>query len=233
MAIGPVPDSSSFNLDLDEVIQAATERLLLPPEIGHDIAKCRRAVQLCFARLATTGLNLWTVELATLPLVALQPDYLLDLDTLDVLEMVVRNTALSTATDIPVNRMARDDYHYLPNKLSAGEPRQIWVERTRDRPVLHVYPVPRLDSYELRYYRVRRFKDLGSPLDAIDIPPHWMGVVIAGVAYYLSLTHADVTEGTRAALKVDWNDEFATISPEDRDRGPMNVSIDLSAYMRP
>lgn len=233
MAVGPVPSTSNFTMDLDQVIAAAQERLRLPPEPGHDFQKSKRAVMFTFARLATAGLNRWTVEQVTRTLTINEPRYLLETDCLDVLEVAVRDTSLANPDDLMLERMSRDDYMMIPQKLRAGRPLQVYVERTRERPILHLYPVPQNSTFQLVYNRIRCFRDLGTPLDAIDVPNHWLGVIVAGVAYYLGLTKAELSTADREELRQGFEDEMKAISPEDRDRGPLTIALDLSDYFRP
>lgn len=232
MAVGPVSSTSAWTLDLDQVIAAAQERLRLPPEPGHDFQKSKRAVNFVFARLAASGLNRWTVDQETLALTANEPRYLLGTDCLDVLEVAVRDTAQAFRTDLMLERVSRDQYMTISNKLSPGRPSQVYVERTRERPILHLYPAPKISTFELVYNRIRCFRDLGSPLDAIDVPNHWLGVIVAGVAYYLGQTKAELTAGDRQELREAFEYEINCIAPEDRDRSPLTICLNLSDYYR-
>jgi hypothetical protein len=228
---GPVPTTSEWTLDLDEVINAASERLP-GPRRAIEIQTCRRAVQFCFSRFATIGLNLWTVEmLVSLQLEVNVASYTLPADTLDVLEMIYRDVSLSAPTEVAITRGSRDGYTLQPNKADTGPPSMAYLHRGRDNPTLYVWPAPDR-AYELRYNRVRMFRDTGNMLAGVDVPDRWLGVVVAGVAHYLGMTQDGITEEQLARLKNTFEDELMTISPEDRDRSVFKTEIDLATYYR-
>ena len=157
---------------------------------------------------------------------------MLPADTLDVLEIVYRDTSLSDPTDVEMTRGSRDGYTRQPNKLDTGPPAVAYLHRGRDNPVLYVWPTPDRATYEIRYNRIRMFRDLGNMLTGLDVPNRWLGIVVAGVAWYLGLTQEACSLDDRAALKATFEDELATISPEDRDRSVFRTEIDLSSYYR-
>lgn len=228
---GPVASTAVWALDTDQVLLAGVERLRRPAT-GYDIDKGIKALQFTFQRLATMGLNLWTIEKVVLDLTEDQPDYTLPADTMDVLEMVLRDASQANAKDIPVERMPRDTYAYIVNKAQAGDPSQAYVERNRDAPTLWLWPVPGRANLQLVYWRIRLFRDVGGMLDGLDVPTRWTNILVAGVAWYLSLTSPETTAADRAEHKAAFDEEIAVISPEDRDRGPFEVQIDLSSYYR-
>ena len=63
--------SDNFNLDMAEITEEAFERCGLEFRTGYDAKTARRSLNLLFAEWANRGLNLWTVEQITQPLVQL------------------------------------------------------------------------------------------------------------------------------------------------------------------
>ena len=227
-----VPSTATWTLDTDELISAAMERLRKPQEAGYDIKIARRSIQFTFAKLATMGINLATVDLETLDLSLGVVAYALPADTQDVLEMTYRDTAEGVPTDLMVTRISRDLYHYLPDKNSPGSPNQFFVDRQRDAPVLYIWMKPDRATYRLSYYRIRKFRDVGNMTDHLDVPTKWLGLLTAGVAMYIGKCTPDIAPDHRAELAADWQSELADILPEDSDRSPFHVDIDLSCYAR-
>jgi hypothetical protein len=219
-------------LDTDELISGAMERLRVPEQTAYSIRIARRAIQLTFAQLSTEGINMAQVEKQTLALALADVEYTLAADTQDILEVTYRDTSQADPTDLAVMRIARDEYHYIPDKLSPGRPTKFWLDRQLAAPVLRIWQAPDKATYQLDFYRIRRFRDVGGMTDNLDVPDRWLGLLIAGVAYYIGLTMPTLSQPARMELKEAWLDEMARILPEDRERSPMRLEPDLSCYAR-
>ena len=115
--------TTDFNLNLNELIEEAFERAGAQLRSGYDFRTARRSLNLMFAEWANRGINLWTVEQGTQNLVANQATYDLPVDTVDLMEHVIRtNAGTSTQTDIAISRISVSTYASLPNKTATGRP---------------------------------------------------------------------------------------------------------------
>jgi hypothetical protein len=123
--------TSSFNLDLNNIVEESFERCGLELRTGYDLKTARRSMNLLSIEWANRGLNLWTVEQGVIPLVTGQAIYPLPVDTIDLLDTVIRqyNGAPSTQIDINISRISEPTYMTIPNKLTTGRPIQLWVNR--------------------------------------------------------------------------------------------------------
>jgi len=123
--------ASSFNLDLSEIVEEAFERCGSELRTGYDLKTARRSLNLMFADWANRGVNMWTFEQGTIPLVQGQNTYALPDDTVDLLEHVIRTGAgaASTQADLTITRISVSTYATIPNKLQQARPIQIWVQR--------------------------------------------------------------------------------------------------------
>ena len=122
-----VSGSTDFNIDAAEVIQEAYERCGLQEITGKDLRTAVRSMNLLMAEWANRGLNLWTIQLGTQAMTASDPDYSLDTNIIDLLEVSIRD---SNNLDTSLARLSRADYHMLPNKSTTGKPSQFYFERT-------------------------------------------------------------------------------------------------------
>lgn len=122
---------TSFNLDLNEVVEEAFERAGSELRTGYDLRTARRSLNLLFADWANRGVNMWTFEQQTITLVTGQPTYALPDDTVDLLEHVIRTNANVTnnQADLTITRISVSTYATIPNKLIQGRPIQVWVQR--------------------------------------------------------------------------------------------------------
>jgi hypothetical protein len=123
--------STGFNLDLTELVEEAFERVGSEMRTGYDLRTARRSLNLLFADWANRGINMWTFEQGTIDLVQGLPTYALPLDTVDLLEHVIRTQPNQTATqaDLTITRISVSTYATLPNKLQQARPIQVWVQR--------------------------------------------------------------------------------------------------------
>lgn len=123
--------TAAFNLDLTELVEEAFERAGSELRTGYDLRTARRSLNLLFAEWANRGVNMWTFEQGTINLVQGLPTYALPLDTVDLLDHVIRTQANVTANqaDLTITRISVSTYATLPNKLQQARPIQVWVQR--------------------------------------------------------------------------------------------------------
>ena len=230
-----ISTNAEWTLDVDEICRAAFARIGGEQTVGYELKSARQALQFVFQRIMLRGVNLWTLELEVLALDAGQAvPITLGYDTVDILEAVYRDTTQTTVSDIPTQRIARSDYHHLPDKTTTGFPTLLAIDRQRDAPLLYVWPIPDKAGYQLRYWKVKRIRDIDSFVDNVDAPVRWIPTLVAGVAWYMSLERrAEMTMQDRQELKVKFETEFSEAWGEDRDNVPLRVVADLSAYARP
>jgi hypothetical protein len=122
---------STFNLDMNDLIEEAFERCGKELRTGYDFRTARRSLNLLTIEWANRGINLWTIEQGAIPMVTGQATYPLPVDTIDLMDTVVRtnNGVQSNQIDINISRISESTYMTLPNKLAQGRPIQVWVNR--------------------------------------------------------------------------------------------------------
>lgn len=122
--------TTSFNLDVNDLIEEAFERCGKELRSGYDFRTARRSLNLLTIEWANRGLNLWTVEQGVITMQTGQAMYPIPNDTIDLLDMVIRtNNGTSNQVDINISRIAEPTYMSLPNKLAQGRPIQVYVNR--------------------------------------------------------------------------------------------------------
>ena len=88
--------TTSFNLNIDEVIDEGYERCGLSTTSGYEMRSARRSLDLLFAEWGNRGIHLWKTELNEIPLVSGQAEYAVDADVNDVLEAYVSSSAAAS-----------------------------------------------------------------------------------------------------------------------------------------
>lgn len=211
--------TSSFNLDLTEIVEEAFERVGSEMRTGYDLRTARRSMNLMFADWANRGLNMFTYEQGSIPLVAGQATYTLPTDTVDLLEHVIRTGAGSAATqaDLTITRISVSTYATIPNKLQQARPIQVWIERL-NTPRITVWPVPdNTQPYVFVYWRLKRIQDAGNGVNTMDMPFRFLPCMVAGLAYYLALKVPGGAERL-GILKQQYDEAWQLASEEDREK---------------
>ena len=211
--------TSAFNLDLTEIVEEAFERVGSEMRTGYDLRTARRSMNLMFADWANRGLNMFTYEQGSIPLVAGQATYDLPTDTVDLLEHVIRTGAGSAATqaDLTITRISVSTYATIPNKLQQARPIQVWIERL-NTPRITVWPVPdNTQPYVFVYWRLKRIQDAGNGVNTMDMPFRFLPCMVAGLAYYLALKVPGGAERL-GILKQQYDEAWQLASEEDREK---------------
>lgn len=298
--------TSTFNIDLNEIVEEAFERCGAELRSGYDLRTARRSLNLLTIEWANRGINLWTIEEGQIPMVTGQGVYALPTDTIDLLDQVIRqNPGTTNQIDINISRISESTYSMIPNKLTQGRPIQVWINRqsgvpyivanklatdisstdttiTLDNtiglptngfisiglpvygqfetiyysningnqlincargqantlavshlagsgmgipnlPTVNVWPTPNApgNQYTLVYWRMKRINDAGTGVNVSAIPFRFIPVIVAGLAYYLSLKIQGTDPNRIAGLKADYEEQFKLAADEDREKAPV------------
>jgi hypothetical protein len=123
--------ATSFNPDFTEIAEEAWERAGREMRSGYDLRTARRSMNLMTIEWANRGLNMWTIEAGSFPLVQGLNTYPLPLDTIDLLDHVIRTggNSATTQADLSITRISVSTYATIPNKLTQARPIQVWIQR--------------------------------------------------------------------------------------------------------
>jgi hypothetical protein len=123
--------ATTFNLDLNNLIEEAFERCGQELRTGYDMRTARRSLNLLTVEWANRGINLWTIEQGQIEMITGQAIYPIPVNTIDLLDTVVRqnNGVASNQIDINISRISESTYSTIPNKLTNGRPIQMWFNR--------------------------------------------------------------------------------------------------------
>jgi hypothetical protein len=236
--------TASFNLDLNDICEEAFERAGSEVRTGYDFRTARRSLNLLTIEWANRGINLWTIEQGQIQLVTGQVTYTLPIDTIDLLDHVIRTNpgSVSNQTDINISRISESTYSTIPNKLAQGRPIQVWINRQSgattptgvNSPTINVWPSPNApdNQYTFVYWRLRRISDVGDGVNTQDIPFRFLPCMVAGLAYYLSVKLPNTDPQRIMGLKADYEEQFKLASEEDREKAPIRFVPRNMSYTR-
>jgi len=212
--------TTTFNLDLTELVEEAFERAGAELRSGYDLRTARRSLNLMFTDWANRGINMWTIEQDQIALVPGTGTYNLPNDTVDIIEHVIRTGAGDSATqaDLSTSRISVSTYASIPNKLTTGRPIQVYVDRVSPTPTVNLWPVPdTAQPYTLVYWRLRRIQDAGNGANTMDVPFRFLNCMVAGLAYMISMKVAGGLDRV-GLLKQQYDEAWELAATEDRDK---------------
>ena len=200
--ISPTSETTSFNPQIDEIIEEAYERTgVLGTRTGYQLRSARRSLNILFQEWQNRGVHLWKIKLAKVPLVQGQAEYTFASDTenfpndiSDVLEAFYRNNSTpATPQDIALTKIDRSTYSQTPNKLTQGTPSQYYVDRKLN-PSIFLYTTPSSSvsstttpsSFQFCFYYLAKIQDVGAYNHTSDVVNRFYPCMMSGLAYYLS-----------------------------------------------
>jgi len=155
--------------------------------VQEHMETARMATNLLLARWSNQGVNLWAVDLETVPLVQGTSTYSVPADTVMILDAYITIAQGNSNTDRIILPVSRTEYASYPNKEQQGFPTTYWFDRLLD-PTITLWPVP--DGGEastLKYYRVRRLQDASyTGGQNVEIPYLWLEAFAYGLATRLA-----------------------------------------------
>ena len=223
-----VSGSKDFELDVADYVEEAFERCGLELRTGYDLKTANRSLNLMLAEWANRGLNQWTINQKTLPMVKDTTSYTIDTTnptaTIDVLDVFIRETMGGVSTDVPLTRMSRSEYANLSTKTSTGKPNQYFVDK-QINPTITVWPAPdQTSKYDLYLNVLSRMDDADAGANTLQVPFRFYPCLAAGLAYYIALKRAPEKV---AMLKQLYEEEFERALSQDQDRVSFRVAPDL------
>lgn len=225
--------TQAFNLDLNDIIEEAYERCGVELRTGYEMRTARRSLNLLTIEWANRGINLWTIEQGSIPLVQGTATYDLPVDTIDLLDSVVRTGTGANQTDINISRISVSTYATIPNKNAQGRPIQVWIDRQSgatepttgiNYPTINVWPAPdQSNFYTYIYWRLKRIQDAGNGTTTQDIPFRMLPCLIAGLAFYLAMKIPEALPRLEM-LKAAYEEQWMLASSEDREKASLRLA---------
>jgi hypothetical protein len=225
--------TQAFNLDLNDIIEEAYERCGVELRTGYEMRTARRSLNLLTIEWANRGINLWTIEQGSIPLVQGTIAYNLPVDTIDLLDSVVRTGTGANQTDINISRISVSTYATIPNKNAQGRPIQVWIDRQSgatepttgiNYPTINVWPSPdQSNFYTYVYWRLKRLQDAGNGTNTQDIPFRMLPCLIAGLAFYLAMKIPEALPRLEM-LKAAYEEQWLLASSEDREKASLRLA---------
>lgn len=222
----------NFSLSNGESVISAFERVNVKlPELRQEHwLTARRELNLLFIEWNNKQVNLWKVELDTIPLVSGTATYTLPQKTILVLDGYITTNAGSQygQNNRYITQLSRTEFSSLSNPNTPGPPTQYWFNR-QITPTITFWPVPDSNGpYTFGYYRAVQIQDANLPAGGTpDLPERWLDALVAGLAHRLSRTYAPNLEALR---KQDAMDAWTVAASQDIEVVNLSLSPPLQRY---
>lgn len=192
----------------------------------------RMSANLLCANWSNRGVNLWAVDLITVPLVQGQSTYSVDSNTVMILDAYMET---DNGGGQPIDRIimpiSRTEYASYPNKEQEGFTTTFWFDRLIS-PTITLWPVPDGQSAQyLKYYRVRQIQDAQiSNATQVEIPYLWMDAFAYGLASRLAV----IWSPDKVAMMKPLADEAYQVAAEQNiEQAQQYISPQIMGYYRP
>jgi len=198
--------------------------------VQEHMQTARMATNLLLARWSNQGVNLWAVDLETVPLVQGTSTYNVPADTVMILDAYITIAQGNSNTDRIILPISRTEYASYPNKEQQGFPTTYWFDRLLD-PTITLWPVP--DGGEastLKYYRVRRIQDANYTAgQTVEIPYLWL----EAFAYGLATRLAQVWSPEKVQIMKPFADEaYQIAADQNTEYVSQYISPQIQGYFR-
>jgi hypothetical protein len=199
--------------------------------LQEHLESARMAANMLCARWSNQGVNLWNVDLVTVPLVTGQSSYSVQSNTVVILDAYLTSDASGANIDRIILPISRTEYASYPNKEQQGFPTVFWFDRLL-QPTVTIWPVPNTDNgpQYLKYYRVVQLQDSAlSNGTTVDVPYLWLEAFAYGLAYRL----AQIWSPTMAqTIKPMADESYQIAADQNVETAQQYISPMISGYFR-
>jgi hypothetical protein len=181
-------------------------------------------------RWSSQGVNLWAVDLQTIPLKQGCSTYKVPANTIVMLDAYIVQSNGSQNIDRLILPISRTEYASYPNKAQQGFPTTYWFDRLLS-PTVTVWPVPDGNECAFRYYRVRQIQDAAlADGSQVEVPYYFLEAFAYGLAQRLAMVWAP---DKVAMLKPMADESYDIASRQNIETAQQYISPVIAGYYRP
>ena len=219
--------TTSFNLDVDEIIEQAVDSLGGDNQAGIDTEKARRTLNLVLIMLQNKNIPLSKLDYTSQALTQDVATYTLDPSIVDVLECSISNDTY----DLEIERLGMKEWQRFPVKTQTGRPVQYITERDSDAVDVTLWPIPNTNDYTAKFLVSKKVEDISASFQKVDISTRYLPLLVAWLAYELSKQKQGVGDDIKNRLKMDYIELLPDTFEEDRERVDYQVRLGgISGY---
>lgn len=198
--------------------------------LQEHMESARMSANMLLGRWSSQGVNLWCVDLESIPLVQGTATYSVPSNTVVMLDAyIVQNTG-GAAINRLILPISRSEYASYPNPQQQGFPTTYWFDRLLS-PTVTLWPVPDGGETSFNYYRVRQIQDSEFVNgQQVEIPYYFMEAFAFGLAQRLAMIWAP---DKVAMLKPLADESYDIAARQNVETAQQYISPMVSSYFRP
>lgn len=198
--------------------------------LQEHMESARMAANLLLGRWSSEGVNLWMVNLQTIPLVAGQAEYSVPANNIVMLDTYIETV---DGAGNPIDRLilpvSRTEYASYPNKDQEGFPTTYWQNRLINSTVT-LWPVPDGTQTSLKFYQVCQIDDADfTNGQTVNVPVYFLEAFAFGLAQRLAMMWA--TDKV-AMLKPLADESYSIAIQQNVETAQQYISPQISGYFR-
>ena len=190
----------------------------------------RMAANMMLGRWSSEGVNLWAVDLQSIPLVQGVSTYSVPSNTIVMLDSYVVVSSGGVTTNRLILPISRTEYASYPNPSQQGFPTTYWFDRLLS-PTVTLWPTPDGNEAAFNYYRVRQLQDSNfTDGQTVEIPYYFLEAFAYGLAQRLAMIWAP---DKVAMLKPLADEAYNIAAQQNVETAQQYISPQISSYFRP
>lgn len=197
--------------------------------LQEHMESARMAANMMLGRWSSQGVNLWAVDLQSIPLVAGTATYTVPSNTIVMLDAYLVVTSGGAVQNRLIMPVSRSEYASYANKTQQGTPATFWFDRLLS-PTVTLWPVPNGQQASLDYYRVRQVQDSNFTGEQnVEIPYYFLEAFAYGLAQRIAMIWSP---DKVAMLKPLADESYAIAAAQNVETATQYISPQISSYFR-
>tara|TARA_R110000851_G_scaffold10031_1_gene36695 strand:+ start:10845 stop:11534 length:690 start_codon:yes stop_codon:yes gene_type:complete len=214
--------TTTFNLDVDQLIEDALGKIGDEYVSGVDMDKARRTLNLILIEMQNINIPLNKIETTSFDTVISDNNYTLDANIVDVLELNVQDNSIQGGLELPIERKGLREFHQIPNKVQENRPTLWTTDRQEDAVKVKLWPTP--DAvYTITMLVSKRIEDITASYQKLDISYRYLPLLTKWLAYELSINLEGVPPEKILLLREEKAQAAPSTFEEDRERVDMVI----------
>lgn len=202
--------------------------------VAEHMFSSRMCANMMLSDWSNKGVNLWAVDLQTVPLVQGTATYSVPPETVMILDGYMTTVNGTVNIDRPILPVSRTEYSTYPNKAQQGFSTVYWFDRLIS-PTVTLWPVPDGTSASyFKYYRVRQVQDSNfTSAQNVEIPYRWLNAFSTGLGFRLSMIWSQDKPQLIAGLKGFADEGYNAAAWQDVEQAQQYFVPQIGGYFRP